>query len=455
MTFVELMIVGQALLWLILVGVFLASGQASIFHPLTVYLGFHGVVFVVRPILVQFFGFDSIWRYMMIDPSEELLLKTLAVSSVAMLVFSVACFAAGKAELRFQTPRSDEFTTAQKQALVVTTLILGPVVLYSIHALLGGGLQGESHGGVFILTGANGYALESQFMAGPLLCSWLAVTRFGWTSRIALVAYIAYRSYMGLTRWTIVLLLVAISAVYAWQKRLRWLPLWSVALAIPIFLLFQTLGKNRDYYKQWLAGEHPPRAEHASSLSKAEELKQKYDGQEFANFDYLCFVVRAVPERTGTYTYGSQYLQIFTEPIPRKLWPGKPVGAPIGFFNLNSYGNFNGLTVSLPGDGWMSGGWVGLVVTMGVVGFVLGRAHALFWRHHRNNLVVLLYLVGLAMLPQWFRDGGISISKFLFWNLSPIIIWAGFSWLFGRRFVPCHSVLLPPGSRVRIISHEG
>jgi hypothetical protein len=180
----------------------------------------------------------------------------------------------------------------------------------------------------------------------------------------------------------------------------------------------------------------------------------KYDNPDFANFDFLAFVVEMVPDRTQTYTYGTQYLQLFTEPIPRKLWPGKPAGAPIGFFNLNNYGDFLGRTVSLVGDGWMSGGWIGIAVTMTLVGAMLGLAHRWFWKHSQNNMVALFYLVGIAMLPQWYRDGGISISKFLFWNLSPLVFWLALTWLLKGGFVPGHSVLLPAGSRIRFVRNE-
>jgi hypothetical protein len=69
-------------------------------------------------------------------------------------------------------------------------------------------------------------------------------------------------------------------------------------------------------------------------------------------------------------------------------------------------------------------------------------------------MAALFYLVSMAMLPQWYRDGGISISKFLFWNLTPLALWAGVTWLMGQRVVPGPSFLLPPGARVRVVQHE-
>jgi hypothetical protein len=55
----------------------------------------------------------------------------------------------------------------------------------------------------------------------------------------------------------------------------------------------------------------------------------------------------------------------------------------------------------------------------------------------------LFYLVALAMLPQWYRDGSISIAKFAFWNLSPLFFWRGISWLLGQRLMPVASVVVP------------
>jgi len=452
MSLLELALIGQALLWLIVLVTFLASGQASIFHPLTAYLAFHGVVFVVRPILVHYLHFDTVFTYMLINPSDDVFIKALVVSSAALLIFGVGSFLAGRTSLVNTVTPPPAFRSDQIGALILTTLLLAPMVAYSIVESVGGQVTGESQGGVFIMTGASGYTAEAQNMAGALICAWLAVTRFNRIGLLPLIVYIGYRSYCGWARWTIVLLFLALALVYAWQKRIRWLPAWSVLLAIPLLLLFQTLGHNRGYVQMLLAGQSTKEAD--EPMSRFDKAKLKYDTQEFANFDYLCYVVGAVPDRTGTYTYGTQYLQLFTEPIPRKLWPGKPAGAPIGFFNLNDYGDFNGLTVSLPGDGWISGGWVGLIITMGLVGGLLGKAHRWFWKNSNRNLPALFYLVGLAMLPQWFRDGGISISKFLFWNLSPLLLWSGLTWLLGNRLVPGYAILLPPASSLRIIQKK-
>ena len=450
MSLLELALAAQVLLWLVILSVFLASGQASIFHPLTFYLGFHGIIFALRPLLVHYLHFDSVFTYMQISPTDQDFIKTLAVSAVALVSFSATCFLAGRTDLARSMTRPRPLKLNEIRALVVTTLVLAPVVAYSILVVNSGGATGELRGGIYVMTGATGYTADAQLMAGPLICLWLAATRFKWVGWLPLIVYVGYRSYCGWARWTIVLLFLALAVIYAWQKCIRWLPVWSVLLAIPLFILFQTLGQNREYFQTLLSGEALPQT--IEAMSPQEKLKTKYDTQEFANFDYLCYVVKLVPDRTGTFTYGTQYLQLFTEPIPRKLWPGKPLGSPIGMFSLNQYGNFVGLTVSFPGDAWMTGGWIGLLIVMGLLGLALGRAHRWFWAHSSNPICALFYLVALAMLPNWYRDGGVGIAKFLLWNWLPLIVWLAISWLLGSRSVPAYTIVLPRGATLRLIS---
>jgi len=447
----ELALIGQVLLWVIVVLIFLMARQASLYHPLTVYLLFHALVFVVRPLTVHYLNFDREWAYIRFEPSADQLIRALMASSLALVVFAAATMAFGWCHPKFQTTAAEPFSFPQKRALVLVTILLGPLCLYSLHAMFSGAFAVENRGGTYVISSGNGYSMEAQYMAGPIICAWLAVTRFRWYSLLALAPYIYVRTYAGGSRWTIVLVLVAISLVYAWQKRLTRPPVWTVLCAVPLYLLFNAIGENRQFLSDLVNGAGVRQTVEVG-VASVEKVKEKYDSPDFANFDYLTFVTSVVPERTETYTYGAQYVQLFTEPIPRKLWPGKPVGSPVRLFNLNSYGYFFGLTPSLVGDGWMSGGWIGIIVTMTIVGGLLGTFHRWFWKHSDNNMAAMFYLIALAMLPQWYRDGGISIAKFLFWNISPLILWLGLTWLMGSRLVPAYSVWLPRHTRLRLIS---
>ena len=106
-------LIAQAVLWLVVAVGFLLSGQASLFHPVTIYLLFHGLVFVMRPILVVCCGFDSVWNYMFFDPSPEILVRSMAVSSVALAVFCSACLAFGWCQAGNYPSQPRAFTQAQ------------------------------------------------------------------------------------------------------------------------------------------------------------------------------------------------------------------------------------------------------------------------------------------------------------------------------------------------------
>ena len=447
---IEIALATQVVLWLIAIGVFAASRQASIFHPVTLYLGFHGLVFVVRPILVYFFGFDTIFNYMQYRPTEDIFIRTLAVTSVGMFTFVAACLLAGRSRLVFGSPQPPVFTLLERRALLLTTLLLLPMMAYSIYATRNGVAGVRAANGIYIMTNSTGYVNEAQDFIGPLLCAWMVVTRFHWLYLLPSVIYIGYRTWFGWSRWTILLFFLLVILVYCWHHRRKWIPLWSVAAAVPILLLFNLIGHNRDMFKSALTGEDTHVAEFDVGMSPQEKLKKQFDTQDFANFDYLCFVMRVFTLRPDAYSYGLQYLQLFTEPIPRILWRGKPAGAPVAAkVDLYDYGNFMGLTFSLLGDGFSSGGWIGLIIIVSIVGSLLGWAHRVFWRNTENRLGCMMYLVGLAMVPQWYRDGGISIAKFLLFNVTPIIIWQGKIWFLGQRTVPSFSLVLPRGTQVR------
>ena len=91
--------------------------------------------------------------------------------------------------------------------------------------------------------------------------------------------------------------------------------------------------------------------------------------------------------------------------------------------HLNDYGNFAGWTVSLVGDGWMSGGWLGVIVTMSIVGSITAGMHRWFWRGEASNFKILTYCTFVPLTVQWFRDGGISIAKFMLFTIGPLLLW--------------------------------
>lgn len=211
---VEYALIAQVLLWVIVLGTFLMSGQASLFHPVTVYLLFHGLVFVVRPILVVLFGFDAVWNYMIFAPTPEDLVRSMAVSSLALVVLCSTCLAFGWCRVGDYSAQPRSFTQLERNSLILTTLLLTPIILYSVHVVGSGQATGKMVGATYIMTGTTGYINDAQVMGGALICTWLVFSRFRWPVVMAAAIYVMYRSYQGWARWTILL--------FFWQ------PPWSM-----------------------------------------------------------------------------------------------------------------------------------------------------------------------------------------------------------------------------------
>jgi hypothetical protein len=451
---IDLVLTAHVMVFLAVAFWFLASGQASVFHPAGLYLAFHGLVFVARPILVHCFEFNEIWRYMMFEPTGAQFIQTLGVTSVALVMFVGASVLIGRSDTGFCSASPPTVSLRERNALLWTTILLLPILAYSIYTTREG-IPGErAANGVFIMTKTSGYITDAQNMMAPLLCAWLVATRFHWLNLLPILVYGAYRSWFGWARWTILLFFLMVVLAYCWYQRRRWIPFWSILLAIPVLVLFNTLGHNRDILRNYLKGEQAQAIEERPGMSEAEKTAQRWDTQDFANFEYLTAIIAIVPKLEGPHTYGLQYAQLFTEPIPRFLWKDKPPGSPFVHINFHAHVNFMGLTWSLPGDGWMSGGWIGVVVTLGIAGALAGFAHRWFWKRSDNPAAVLFYLSFVAMSPNWYRDGGMGIFKFLLWSWLPLILWRALNWVLGRRQIAAYSVLVPCGTSLRLITPE-
>lgn len=430
---IEVALFFQTLVFVAVLVAFVLSPSSSLFHPLSYYLLFHFLVFVLRPIMVHFMGFELAFAYMGYFPDETAFMETLALSTVGMLVFALVCWLAGRVPVQFSEAGLPPLTPAQKTGFALTLLTLGPFALYAgLFASQGASFDGTgdilmTHDiatGTAVFVNTTGYLVDAHTALGTLAVLFLWRFRFSIWSWIPLVLFILYRAFLGWARFAIITTLLTLALVFLYRTRQRWIRVGFLVAALPIFVLFHNLGVDRNLVRDFVEGES---SAEVFRYADAVDGVQQFDTLDFANFEYLSFIKAVVPEQTATYTYFTQYLQLFTEPIPRIIWKEKPVGMPVRLLNLNDHGNFWGLTPSLVGDGWMSWGWFGVIVTMGAVGFILGWMHRWFWRNQHSQTVIMLYCMFIPLSILWFRDGGISITKFVLWAWLPILVWIGFT----------------------------
>lgn len=449
----------QFLLFVVVcVALYFARATFSFFHPIAFYLGFHFVVFVLRPIMVYCLGFDGRWIYMHYFPTEAEFIDTLWASTAGMFVFVAACWFAGRAQMRFSPHGLPPLTLEERRGFNLMLFLLAPFAIYSgFFASAGTTFEGTGDvqmtidvaTGIPVFVNTTGYIVQAHAMLGAMCLLFLWRHRFRLWAYGPLLVFISYRAFLGWGRWAIITTLLSLALLQLYRSKARWFKARYLIVAIPVFLLFQNLGLDRNLVRDYVEGQASlEMTEYRDSGSYIDSLDQP----DFANFEFLAFVLWVVPGRSRTYTYFTQYLQLFTEPIPRILWSEKPVGSPVQLINLNDHGNFVGLTTSLVGDGWMSLGWIGVIVTMALCGLVLGRIHVWFWRHQGNARVILVYCLFLPLCIQWFRDGGISIAKFSLFSLFPVLVWIAMTKLtiaMKRRQTGIGAGLVHPGGGPR------
>lgn len=427
----------QVVFFVVVCFAFVSARSASFFHPLAFYLLFHLIVFVIRPLMVHFLHYNIIWHYMEYTASNWEFVFTLWVSSVALLVFAVATLMAGRCRTEFTVADLPPWTIAEKRAYAIVVVLLGPLAIYSA-VIMRQGISFSGHGdihmvrdlatGIAIYTNTTGYIADANLMLGAICVLALWRFNFRWWSYLPFLFYIGYRSVLGWGRWSIVMSFLSLVLIFLYRNNRRWLRMKYLIATIPVFVLFHSLGMNRDLVRDYVENSGlGERVAEAELYQYKKNFWEQFDTPDFANFEFLAYVLHVVPKESQTYTYFTQYLQLFTEPIPRILWKEKPIGAPIKLINLDDFGNFTGMTTALVGDGWMSLGWIGLVMTMGLVGLFLGWLHRWFWRNQASPKAVMIYCIFLPLTIQWYRDGGISIAKFVLFSLTPIILWIFFS----------------------------
>ena len=383
-------------------------GEALLISPIFIYLVFHSISFVLKPYLIYYAGFNFGYQYMEFKLDAANFNSTIFISMIGLFFLYLGSYLCLKNEIiDYHFLRNTSFKSFKPHkydyhTLIILFLVIAP---FGIHSLININALHEStnQNNVFavrVFEQSSGYYFFSNIAFGSLLLLFFFLKKFSILSSIPLMIYLYIRIDYGWSRFSFILVLVTLGLlflIYNIEKKKIFL-----ISSLGIAALFQFVGRTR--------------AISGGGFSN-------YDNLDIANFESLSFITKIVPEATKTYTYFTQYLQFFTEPIPRMFWKSKPIGSPVQLFNLNDYGNFNVLTTSLIGDGWMSFGYFGIMVMMTLTGYFCTKLFIGLTKNYQDTVYVFLYTVQLPVLIMWFRDGGIGFLKIFLFYALPIIIW--------------------------------
>ncbi len=397
----------------------------SVFHPLSFYLLFHAFIFVFRPIIAYVGDFQFIYRIYQFTPSYEDKLTVILASNLGMLAFAFFSLQSGYNPMRF---KQDAFAVAERNRLVATAMwvltICVPIGAYSLLLRWNSATADintmvmDAGTGTFINTSGNGYLAEAQLMLAT------ACAMIGWLFRFRLIALLPLAAFILLRAGTggrgpFVSAAVCLGLLYLYEHRQRIPSPRVIGMGLGVLALFTIIGIDRgESVRSLVSGAEVEQVDLQSSDEKWLE------GMDFGNLEYFEFLVYAVPQRTGTYEYFANNLMLFTEPVPRVLWPGKPVGSPVKFFELFDYGYPIGMTRSLPGEGWTQLGWLGVIIWCGLWGLGLGTLYQKFTNSSQTTFVVIGYMILMSTLVVVFRDGSlVTIMRQGIFYFAPILFW--------------------------------
>lgn len=421
----EAVLLANALLWCAITFYYVRLPVASAFHPLSYYLFFHGFIFALRPIVVHWRGYTTIYRNYQFTPSMDDKITTILGAMLGLACFTFFALRSGYRRPRFA---QDAFTDIERERLkapylLTAALFLPPAVMASLSSWNTRSNDSttmvlDAATGIFINTTGNAYSVDIQLLIAPFLLLGIWLFRFRWWTFAPFAAFIILRGGTG-GRWPILMACATLGLMFLYDRRRAMPNLKAIGLAAAALLLFELVGLDRGATIRKLFIDDNSRAEQIYNR----EPPQFLEAMDFANLEFYEYLVYAVPQRTGTHGYFLDNLQVLTEPVPRVLWPGKPIGPPIRLFTLFDHGYPIGMTYSLPGEGWMQFGYPGVAIWCSLFGWFYGWVYSRFQQSRQSTLGTMVFLLFLPLSLQFFRDGLLlTLVKTHAWFLLPLVL---------------------------------
>lgn len=419
--------------------------------PATWYLLFHFMLFVLRPAIVFAFGYGMNFVYMGFRPTLGDVVATFTVANLALLAFLLGTVLLPRPRFDVYAPLQP--TPLERQTFWISAVLTLPLILFSVYytyahplvetsAQASGSLVVDPDTGKKVFASGSGYSYVLQNALPGLIVALMLLRKPRWWMFVIAGAFSAQVFLSGRGRFLMIYFVLSL-IIFAFQRRR--ISAAKRATVLMIFggialLLISVGGIYRRVFRS-LGGV----SWQDITLSDYLARTPLGDSQEFGMFEYLTYLVKFFPDQNYGFSFFTQYLEVFTQPIPRALWPGKPVGSPIKLIDLNEFGNFVGLTQSLPGAGWISFGLPGLLILCFVSGLIFAMAYRFAGKNWHRVDIRALYIVAMPFSVQWFRDGAPSIVQFYVFGTYPLILWFMLNGLARSNHLPkkksTHSVL--------------
>jgi hypothetical protein len=406
--------------------VWLLAGQRRFASPIFLYLVFHFVAFIIRPWSIYFdSGTTFMTRFIGIVPTPVDLERALWEATIGVASFTAAGLI-GESFSRGSKRRSSPLQLDDRAAYLVGTTIIGLGLLsYAVYGVTP--WSGDQRPFVYMNTGAGYKAVSSQtayvtssyILIAGVLVVWISKFGLLWRFVPLLVIYVGIILYSGFGRTNYVLAAFAIALALMHRTGKSWPPRRYIAPGVLVILSF--IGGKAWFQTLVTQGSGAGVADAASNATSSTSLD---GGELFINFDTLVGVNHFVP-RVVDYAGVDILLRPIYFWVPRTIWPDKPLfdhAAGYIFANIQTWGRWDGLTVTLVGESYVAFGQAGVAALMFLYGLGYGFLHERLMRFPAGSVQAVLAISISASSVQVFRDGMISFFPYLLYYFGPCMV---------------------------------
>ncbi len=97
----EIALAVSVLCYGLVLGYYIRSPLFSVYHPMTMWLAFQGLVFVIRPIIGDIYHYNFMYKAYEFSPSLSDRVTVIYASNLGFLFFSYFCMRFGNVPMRF------------------------------------------------------------------------------------------------------------------------------------------------------------------------------------------------------------------------------------------------------------------------------------------------------------------------------------------------------------------
>jgi len=300
-------------------------------------------------------------------------------------------------------------------------LIIGMFVFFvGLNSVFKGMISGN------LALGNSYFLLFGMAIAGLVLLAYLVYKSYNFSENflvkslfLVLMIWGMYVSYTPSMRFQFISWVVAIGILVTRYRTPMQKMKYYAAGGVVLLLFFALAGVARTYDVKSLTWKQ--------RFDLASERNQKKLDQNM--LDGFMMVLDVYPEHLN-YGYGMEHFEILLRPIPRRWWPGKPLGGYHNKLGLNDLEKGTvGISQTIYGTFYGEGGWIGIIIFSVLYGWLFVRLFRYSTRYD-SDLKWLIKGVILASLIPILRGGDLpGIIAFIGMSYWPVIL---IVWMYNR-----------------------